>query len=244
MTGVQEPDPQSQFIKDLTQTLRQSAQDSYIIMLDANEDVYQSRHWEDLLCEFDLIDVHRHLNGTNCLATFSRGSTKIDHILVSRDLLSAVKAAGILPFHHGIHSTHRGLFVDLDLRGLIQQDFSPVPPLSARLLRTDQIRKVEKYQKAMMHHLQNQNVEAQINKLQYKFRKLGRYTSAMHRELEKIDNAIMQAAKHAIEKCSSYWHTENWCPEVIEAGLALKFWRVMLSFIKNDTDHQAHLTKI
>ena len=66
----------------------------------------------------------------------------------------------------------------------------------------------------------------------------------MHREAEKIDTAIIHAAKTALKKSASQWHMENWCPEIIEAGLALKFWRVMLSMLKTDMDHTQVLMKL
>ena len=144
--------------------MREHLNDVFIAMMDANEDVH-SADWETFLEEFNLVDVHRHCHRDRCPPTYSRGSTKLDHILVSSQLLPAVVRSGILPYHDGIHSTHRGLFVDFNLKQLLNQEFSPVPPMSARLLKMDQIKKVERYQKTMLKHLKNQNVLSCIRRL-------------------------------------------------------------------------------
>ena len=49
-------------------------------------------------------------------ATYARGTKKIDFILVTPELLPLVKNSGMLPFYEGIHTDHRGMFVDLDAK--------------------------------------------------------------------------------------------------------------------------------
>lgn len=60
-----------------------------------------------------LVDIHQHLYSDidwSTVATYKRGRTKINHILVSPTALHYVTGTGILPFDL---SDHRELFCDI-----------------------------------------------------------------------------------------------------------------------------------
>jgi hypothetical protein len=66
--------------------------------------------------EFNLADVYRHRHGMIEPATYNRGHRRLDYILCSSPLLSAVTACGILPFDVLSRSDHRTVFVDFDTK--------------------------------------------------------------------------------------------------------------------------------
>ena len=63
----------------------------------------------------NLTDIHAyHHEGINNIATYARGSKRIDFILTSKTLVQKTTASGFLAFYDGIESNHRGSFVDFD----------------------------------------------------------------------------------------------------------------------------------
>ena len=64
--------------------------------------------------------------------TYSRGSKRLDYIFVSPPILDYVDICGIEPFHSVIHNDHRGLFVDLDLQGLLGGEMASILPPKLR----------------------------------------------------------------------------------------------------------------
>jgi len=78
-------------------------------------------------------------------ATYSRGSSRIDYILISTSLLEAVQRSGILPYHTVFISDHRGCYVDFDAAALFGSPTAALAPEIYRGLRLQDPRIVQKY---------------------------------------------------------------------------------------------------
>ena len=62
----------------------------------------------------NLTDIHAMKHGTTTTATYTRGTKKIDYMLISNGLKPMVTSCGLLAFYDGIHSDHCGAFIDFN----------------------------------------------------------------------------------------------------------------------------------
>ena len=90
-----------------------------ILMIDANEGCGAGFAIDRLISVCGLVDAHT-LFATQDGApppTYQRGSKKIDFILITPRVATAVKSVGILPLHDWYLSDHRALMLDLNSLG-------------------------------------------------------------------------------------------------------------------------------
>lgn len=115
------PQPRTQFIKDLIPFLQQAIkrQELIILALDANEELLTEENpppkpsITHLVQATGLQDVHS-MQHKVMGDTSRRSNTKIDRVLISPDLQAAVKHSGFLPWNQIMESDHRTGFVDFD----------------------------------------------------------------------------------------------------------------------------------
>jgi hypothetical protein len=110
--------PRQAFILDLEKYLRtiQTQLATYVIMGDLNEIVGHSLSgFSRLTRSFDLVDVMPHFHPIEQeVATYARGTSRLDYIFCSVSLLPSVRQCGIEPFNEHIFSDHRSMFIDFD----------------------------------------------------------------------------------------------------------------------------------
>jgi hypothetical protein len=160
-SGQSHPNPRSQVLTDLTQFIFACTQKGagVILSLDANESLSSGSGLTDFLAKTSLVDVHSYRHGAcQHIPTYARGATKIDHILVTPDLLPFVHASGFFPFYEGIDSDHRVLFCDLNLAGYLRGQVASIESPSARALDSRSPRRVSLYKQKLYKHLQGHNV--------------------------------------------------------------------------------------
>ena len=92
-------------------------------------------------------DAHSHLHGNSNTPTYSRGTKKIDYILVSKTLIStnALVRAGTLPLHQGITSNHTLLFINFKEKRLLRASSSKIMSIQSRILSSKNKRSRTKY---------------------------------------------------------------------------------------------------
>ena len=117
--GDKDPKPRAALImKDLESFLQglRSETGHYIVLgIDANERMLPTSMIDDLRLKCELVDPQDELHGKTESPSYARGSHKIDRVLISSELLPAVKTAGTLGHHDlGIVSDHMGIFVTFD----------------------------------------------------------------------------------------------------------------------------------
>ena len=93
-----------------------------------------------------LVDAHAVLHGLSSEPpTYSRGKRRLDYMFISRHLVPNLVRTGIEPFNQRIFSDHRGLFIDLEYKGLFDRYISPIVSPSDRHLRSDNSTQIRKY---------------------------------------------------------------------------------------------------
>lgn len=116
--GDKDPKPRTALMNDLERFIQElrSGQNHYVVIgIDANERMVPTAMIDDLRLKCGLVDPQDALHGEIDSPSYARGSHKIDRVLVSSELLPAVKGAGTLGHHDlGITSDHMGIFIIFD----------------------------------------------------------------------------------------------------------------------------------
>jgi endonuclease/exonuclease/phosphatase family metal-dependent hydrolase len=81
-----------------------------------------------VVTDCNLVDVYAEKHGE--VPAYSRGTKRLDYILMTPIVASHVARCGADPFNHRFFSDHRGIYVDLELEGLFNQNLPPLarPP--------------------------------------------------------------------------------------------------------------------
>jgi hypothetical protein len=84
-------------------------------------------------CELSLVDLmQEHHRNLEPVATYARGTKRIDYILTTRHVSQCVDRCGYEPFNHRIFSDHRAYFVDFDTKKLFGGAVNNIPPPAFR----------------------------------------------------------------------------------------------------------------
>lgn len=155
--GMENPNPRSQVIEDLTSFIKSKQKDGYKILLagDVNRSMRKlskQKGFGKLMEACQLRDLHGHLEST---ATHTSGSQPIDCIVGSTLISDHVIRAGYTAFYEVLSSDHRGLFIDIDAAGFYGAKNPDSTRPAARLLKSNDKRAVAKYTKHLKGHLDN-----------------------------------------------------------------------------------------
>ena len=114
------PHPKEQFITDLRKHIQTSAKNEMLIIgLDANEELLpedspaKETSITALMRDLHLTDVFQHQHG-HTGDTSRKNAKKIDHVLVSANVLPAIQHSGFLPWNTIMESNHRTGYIDFD----------------------------------------------------------------------------------------------------------------------------------
>ena len=154
-------------VADLVQYVKQQQQKGHSIILngDFNEDLGETDGMSLLCTTCHMRDPILTNHGATEFATYSRGHKVIDYILISEDLLPAVRRCGYEPFNNNIISDHRGAYVDFDT-DLLFGDPLPLPSIAARGLNSKRPHQIEPYFKFKQKHLEDHNWHEKLKTLQ------------------------------------------------------------------------------
>ena len=117
--GVVTPNPRRAILSDLKLMIgeHRKAGGSVVLMMDANEEWERERNGDlaEFLLETGLEDIHKMKQQEIPTTTYARGTKRLDHILVTPDLVQTVRRAGYLPIHDGVIADHRLCYIDCNL---------------------------------------------------------------------------------------------------------------------------------
>ena len=101
---------------------------SVILMGDFNEAIDSRENTHQTLTQLGLINLMEKRFPGSLPKTWNRGRTAIDHVYMSVDVFKTVRKAGYAPFDVVALSDHRGIFFDLDMGVLFDEElFSTIP---------------------------------------------------------------------------------------------------------------------
>lgn len=242
--GDDNPNPRKRILQDLRSfiaTLRQDPEHEVFISLDANESLGTRSQIQDFFEETGMLSVHETYFGDNYYtenpipATYSRGLTKISFMAGTPQLVSCVRGCFIEALDTGLHLDHRSMGVDFDTVAVSQGEIASICPARERMLQSLSTRTAANYRVELRKRLQQQNVMTRVSNL-LEATKSGQFSSRMHREAEQIDATISESMLGAEKAACAHHYHDAWSPQLIRTCLTLKFWRVVLSGIRNKRD--------
>lgn len=227
--GMPKTNLRDQFVADAIKLINELQQKGHdiVLMMDANEASCINSGIDKICFQCSLTDAHTRATTTiPPPATYHRGTTKIDFILVSSRLVPAIKAATILALHDGYLSDHRALVIDIDALALFGGTTSSViAPVSRRLTSTNPSA-VHKYMAHMTKHVASNDIEAKVASLILKS-DAGKWSDDDTSEWEKIDDLLRQGRKAAEAICPAKKSGSlPWSPELDRAGKNLLYWKI------------------
>jgi hypothetical protein len=228
-SGVAKPNARTQFIRDIIKFIQALQKDNHeiILSLDANETNGQDKVGIDLvLQECQLYDLHTIGPDNNPPETYPYGNhRRIDYMLGTSLVKKTVHRAGYLAYNDGIHSKHRGFFIDLDFQALLGQVDTITPHANRRLTSEDPI-STDKYLKVLKEYVAEHNVHERLDTLllvAHTMPPTSRQASydAIDRDFTR---AMLSAEKAAKRPTGKY----VWSPKLREHGLLTRYWRLRL----------------
>jgi hypothetical protein len=112
--GVSNPDPRKHFRQVLLSFL-QSLSGEIVLFGDFNEALGSDEKGMIKICQImHLTDVMASKHDLTEVATYTRGTKRIDYLLATTHAASAVTKCGYEPFQHRYATDHRGFFADFD----------------------------------------------------------------------------------------------------------------------------------
>ena len=235
-----------QFVSDLSSQLNlwKAAGHDLVVMMDANEPAGPGSAIDRLIYACGLTDAHtRDTEAIDPPPTHSRGSCKIDFVLVSSRLVPAITARTILPLYDGYLSDHRALLVDFDSKILFSGPTSEVIAPIGRQLTSTNPKAVHRYLTAMLRQFEKHDVQGKVAKLRERSDS-GTWTQADTRQWEIVDRILTQARLCAEAKCNKKRKKSGgipWSPELQLTGRALLYWRLRIREHTSRKTNQAML---
>ena len=191
-------DPRKNFDIDLFTIINNWLRDGIriILCLDANEDVSQGQ-FNPQATTNGLFNVHTSIHNDPLPPTHNNGSKPISAIYASLGLTPT--RCGILKHGEGIEGDHRNMFVDFHQDNLLGDEIYVVPPPQQRRLQLYDSRIVDRFNSAVLQHLQQNNIptiaQVMIQKSTYP------PSLTMQASMNRLDDQIGRAISHGEKLC-------------------------------------------
>ena len=192
--------PRTKVISDLIEVLRSDITSGVDVLLagDFNEalDGTTASQLQDLGLS-NVLETYLE----SCPRTYKYGSQCIDHIWVSNTILPTVTSVGIAPFNFFQDSDHRAIYVDMDLKDIIDNDSFHIPPIRFRRLKTTSLSSVASYKKSIRKLTKKHRISKKFRRIRRAFTKYGP-TSSNISKLNKFDKLITKILLDSERQCS------------------------------------------
>ena len=101
------------------------------------------------------------------LPTHIQGSTQIDHIWISQQLVPYIDAFGSPAFNDGVLSDHRMLFMDICLRQYLHSSIQVLIPRPQRYITSQRPDNIDKYLEHMERYFTQHHIRARSDNLRH-----------------------------------------------------------------------------
>ena len=238
--GEVDPKPRKLFIRDLLKLIETAKADNQdiILMGDFNEAIGDDpKMLAKIVQAGNLTDVHAHKHGYDKkIATYIRGSRRVDYCFVSPRIIDHVLRCGIEAFHARFRSDHRGYFVDISVAGLFDGALPAIVNPAERYIRSNHPRLVRKYIEKLSAYFEDHGIvkKAQAVRDTYNYE-----------AVEKLDELITAGMLHAEHECRNDIRLP-WSEEIHTIMTQVHILRIHLSSLKNNIDctKQIHKAQI
>ena len=207
-------------------------------MWDANEHT-STKDMQDFVNSTGLVDVieERYPDEKDYPPSHRDGSKKIDHIMVSTDVLPFCQSAGIETLGTGIVSDHRPMFLDVQLNKYLRGNAAHLEPPKNRLIHSRDPKVVISYVQLVLEYLESHQVPQRLRKAEH----MDNTDPQLPPLLEQLDRDITRARLHAANKAGKA-HEHHWSPILKKAKYLIIYWKLRLSALKNP--HQSYASAL
>ena len=186
-------DPREAVLEDLEKEMKKRHGEGYIIILfgDINEEVRNATRVQEFLESTELKNVMQVKHpGVTLPTTYTRGRKCLDLMAVSKALDDkAIDKCGFIPFHHGMPSDHRALYMDLKTEYIFTNTHVEDGAPTFKRFTTNQAKKCDKY----LFHLEAYLEETRIS----------RKTSQLEKEMNEYLEFGKGDIQEMIERCKT-----------------------------------------
>jgi exonuclease III len=232
--------PRKAFCSDLTAYLRTLKSPNYSIVLmgDMNEVVgLELGGLSQLIGEFGLVDVISHHHSINNeVATYSRGTKRLDYVFCTANLVPAVVSCGIAPFNEHICSDHRSIFVDWDEASIFGSAAPLLASKSTRRLQSRNLVAKGNYLLRVKEYCDKHNVFKRLDSLQTQ-------SHPEWNDVEKLDRDVTCAMMSAEKHCR-YLGPDQWSPLLKQARLKVEIYKLAICMARTEVDSRTRIDKL
>ena len=237
-------DPRKKVIDDLLQTLQQDISQGNEIILcgDFNEAIGSKDATHDRLEQIGLTNILTERIG-DLPRTFIRGKACIDHFYTTSRVAEAITSVGIAPFNFFLPSDHRAIYIDLNLKDILDIDTNHFPPFLFRRLKSTSQSAVQSYIKSIAKGYKQLHIRSRLRRLTKSFKKQGA-TSLNIRALNQLDSDITKLMMSAESSCSKVHKNckSPWSPTLKDAIKAYRRSKLIVKKIrKSSQSNPSHL---
>ena len=223
-------------LKTLLTTMRQTNPNlAILIMGDANDNILRTTSkFGGLMDSLNLFDIHRyHHYPAAPPETYLRGSTQIDYMYASSNLLPYIHNCGMTSYHSFVDSDHRGLWIDVYLSKFLGNNPMIAPNIASRTINSSDRKQVQDYRTHLLRYWRDHNISQRTSTLtqlleDYSLRPTSEARSTIINHAEKLDSDIAKGQLHAEAKSKPRYKTP-WSPKLIAARHRLLWWKLRLS---------------
>ena len=200
-----------------------------ILSIDVNERLLEGGRMREFLTSTGLIDPIEARHGVPP-RTCVRGKHRIDYILISPSLQSAVTRAGHLGIHDAIQSDHCGIWLEFDGRKLFRGSTEHLGSTVEAPFTAREISKMDKYVATMEAHLKETKGEERLKQL---ITENQLQEDVFIETYEKISRDIDEAMKAGMNKVRRKNVGFARSPELTRAASLVRYWKTQLRATRN-----------
>jgi hypothetical protein len=209
-----------------------------VVMGDLNEVVgLHVSGFGRIVNDFELVDVLSHYHPIKQeVATYARGTTRLDYIFCTSNLLPAVRHCGIEAFNSHIFSDHRGLFVDWD-ESLLFGSLAPLLATTAtRRLQSKNLQAKGAYLLRIQKYCKDHTVHQRLAALELD-------EDLDWSKVESLDRDVTRGMLSAESHCR-YRGCDKWSPALKKARMKVEILKLALSMNRTRKDCRLRIDKL
>ena len=212
---VKEINPRQHVIESLLRDIEKDIKEKHLIIVmgDLNENVKTAKFSESLE-KMGILNAMSQINEENKYRSYDRGKNIIDGAWMSCTLLPHITNRGIAPFYTIFESDHRGMYIDLNLKHILDSPPIEFQQLHFRRLQSSIPRRTKAYASIVQRRWKQQKVHEKIHHIVTNQSSMNMEEVALF--LNKVDTQIGEILTHAEKKCTnvSSGATHEWSPKL------------------------------
>jgi len=214
---MKEINPRQHVIETLLKDIEEDIKKRQLIIVlvgDLNENVITAK-FSERLKNLGILNAMLKINeGNNKYRSYDRGKNIIDGAWMSCTLLPHITNRGVAPFNTIFESDHRGIYIDLDLKQILDSPPIEFQHIQFRRLQSSIPRRTKAYASIVQKRWEQQKIHEKIDNIANNHDNMNEEQVSL--VLNKVDTQIEEILTHAEKKCTnvSSGATHEWSPKL------------------------------